>query len=232
MLWVATALALLPLRGEVVRGRVLADDGMPLPMSTTVRIHCGEMAAAKIALDEDGWFEFEDASERLKCSLGIDIVAPGYRQSSLSKADLPADPRIPAAVLHRLGKGDGESISVSHLAAPEEATRYYRAAMREMQRGADSDPAAALRRLESAVRIYPGYAQAWFEVGRLRLALGKTASAIRAFGQSVASDPWFVSPYEPLILLLEAEGDVDRAAAACHGLRRINPELPANCLGG
>jgi len=55
------------------------------------------------------------------------------------------------------------------------------------------------------------------------------AGAVAAFREAIRAEPWFVSPYEPLMLLLEAGGDSVAADRVCEGLRRINPSLPADC---
>ncbi len=149
----------------------------------------------------------------------------------ISTEDLPSDPRIAGIVLHRLGKSHGESISVSHLAAPPEAVQRFHAAIREAEGAESTDYEAVLKHLRAAVQLYPDYAQAWFEIGRIGLALGDSASARDALQQAVRADPWFVSPYEPLILLLEAAGQSDQAARTCQRLREINPALSAGCGG-
>ena len=216
--------------GGTVRGRIIADDGMPLPAATQVALRCADVAQPAVEVDPEGWFEFSSLSDLLGCS--ATVTARGYRTASVELATLPVDPRIPAIVLHRLGKHHGESISVSHLAAPSAATRHFHAAVRELERGSNGEIDKTLKHLQSATQAYPGYAQAWFETGRLHLALGDASSALQAFQRSIQADPWFVSPYEPLILLLESSGDAAGAAKACTRLRQINPALPSNCRGG
>ena len=213
-----------------VRGRIVTDDGMPLPASTQVALRCREVAQQAVGVDSEGWFELSDLSDTQGCS--AIVTARGYRTARVELAALPVDPLIPAAALHRLGKNHGESISVSHLAAPEAATRHLHAAVRELEGESDAGIDKALAHLRSAIQAYPGYAQAWFEIGRLQLALGDASNALQAFQQSVQADPWFVSPYEPLILLLESSGNAAGAATACKKLRRINPALPPGCRGG
>ncbi len=223
----ASLLAVLPLAGEPFRGRILTDDGMPLPEATAVVLECGQSGQAVVPVDEAGWFEFDGPWGQTGCVL--ETSAPGYRTHLIETNDLPGDPRIPAIVMYRLGKGQGQSLSALHLAAPPRAVESYHAAVREMRRGPQGDPEAILDRLEEAVRAYPDYAQAWFEIGRMRLAQGSGAGAIGAFREAVRADPWFVSPYEPLILLLRAAGNVAEASHACQGLRKINPALPGDC---
>ena len=227
---VLLALAFASALAGPVRGRIVTDDGMPLPASTQVALRCREVAQQVVGVDSEGWFELSNLSDPQGCS--AIVTATGYRTAHVEVAALPVDPRIPAAALHRLGKNHGESISVSHLAAPEAAKRHLLAAVRELQGESDAGTEKALAHLQSAIQAYPGYAQAWFEIGRLQLALGDASSALQAFQQSVQADPWFVSPYEPLILLLESSGDAAGAATACEKLRRINPALPSGCRGG
>ena len=213
--------------GESLRGRVDTDDGLPVPAATEVALHCGGSLHPGVVVDAQGWFEIPGPADPLGCSAVIS--APGYRTARIPLAALPAHPQIPAAVLHRLGKSHGESISVTHLAAPAEAKRHFHAAARILERAPAAGTDRALEHLRGALRAYPAYAQAWFEVGRLQLALGDGASALRAFRRSIEADPWFVSPYAPLLLLLESVGDSKGAAKACAGLRRINPALPPGC---
>lgn len=213
-----------------VRGRIVTDDGMPLPRSSQVALRCGAAAQPAVGVDPEGWFKFSSLSDLRGCS--ATVTARGYRTASVELARLAVDPLIPAVILHRLGKNHGESISVSHLAAPAAATRHFHAAVRELEGAAGGGIEKALAHLQSATEAYPSYAQAWFEIGRLHLALGDASSALQAFQRSVQADPWFVSPYEPLILLLESTGDAAGAATACTRLRRINPALPADCKGG
>lgn len=219
------ALCAVPAVSSGVRGRVITDDGNPLPERAEIALRCGDrMQTAHV--EADGAFTFEGDEDSAECSLRIEV--PGYRHVEDSVARLPRNPGIPAFVLHRLDRNQGETISVSHLAAPQEAIRHYQSAVRMLNRP-DADTAAVLGHLANSVRIHPDYAPAWFETGRLQLALGQPDEAVQAFQRALRADPWYVSPYQPLILLLRAQGDSVAASKACHGLRRINPELPADC---
>ena len=220
-------LAAIPATADSVQVRIVTDDGMPLPESSVVRLQCVGSETLSEMAGTSGTVVLETPTGQTDCFL--EAAAPSYRRASLDLDELPLDPRIPALVLHRLGKNQGETIGVSHLAAPDNAVHSFHAAVRELREREDGDIEAALGHLDAAVRAYPDYAQAWYEIGRLRLALGDAARAIGAFREAVRADPWYVSPYEPLILLLEAAGDEAAAGRVCGGLRRINPELPADC---
>ncbi len=223
----ALVLAIGPLEAASLQGRILTDDGLPLPASSRADLRCQPDWSASSSFAEGGWFEFKDLPVPADCSFSVS--APGYRRAEVPSGALPADPRIPALVLYRLGKGQGESMSASHLSVPEPAVRSFHSAVRALEEGAGTDPQLALQHLASAVRVAPWFACAWFEIGRLRLALGDPAGAVEAFREAVRTDPWFVSPYEPLILLLESSGNSDGAREACAGLRKINPALPESC---
>ena len=226
-LLLALTLAWFPSNAETIRGRIVTDDGMPLVESARVELRCGQSALEFVAIHGDGLFEIDHPREHAECTLTIN--APGYRHAMVPTASLPTNPEIPGIALHRLGKSWGESISVSHISAPLEAKRRFHAAIREMRRGEEATVESVLMNLEAAVEVYPGYAQAWFEIGRLRLAQRDPERAVAALRRSVRADPWFVSPYEPLILLLRATGAVEEAASACENLRKVNPALPADC---
>ncbi len=221
------ALCIARLPGQAPTGHITTDDGMPLPSAAVMELRCEGSVPVPIPLDQNGGFALERDISYQECSLWVS--SPRYRHSGTNPSKLPYNPRIPAMVLYRLGKSHGESISASHLAAPVEAKRHYHAAMRELQRHDGAEPATVAGLLRAAVETFPGYAQAWFEIGRLKLAGGDPVGAQQAMQRAIEADPWFVSPYEPLILLLEAAGESDAAATACEGLRRINPRLPTNC---
>lgn len=223
----ACLLTAFPAVADAVQVRIVTDDGMPLPESTFLQLGCDDAEPARTTAGNDGSFEFESASARPDCLLEVD--APGYRGGSVRVEDLPGDHRIPAMVLHRLGKNQGEAISVSNLAAPEAAVREFHSAIRAMGTHNPEGLDSAIQHLRAAIQTYPNYAGAWFEMGRILLARGDPPDAIDAFRRAVQADPWYVSPYEPLILLLEAAGDREGAARACRGLRRINPKLPGDC---
>ncbi len=206
-------------------GIVVADDGMPFLSPVEVRVHCAGLEASSTIADGEGRFRFPDVQETGgDCELIAS--AAGYHASRTTVRNLPAAAGIPALALRRAGKYQGETISVSHLAAPPAARGEFQTAVRKLYANEIDAAEASLR---TAVEIDPQYASAWFELGRLRLAFDDAAGARRAFARAVAADPWFVAPYEPLLLLERAEGNDEMVKILCGKLRRINRYRTDGC---
>jgi len=102
------------------------------------------------------------------------------------------NPDVGRIVLHRYGNVEGATISATSLAAPKDAKKAY-------DKGLDSKKkekwADARKQFELAVKAYPRYASAWYELGVASERLGDTDSARKAYAQSLDSDNKFVKPY-------------------------------------
>ncbi len=212
--------------GEI-SGLVVADDGMPFLGPVEVRLHCAGAETASTAADRVGRFRFPDMQAGGDCELTASAV--GYRVSRTPVRGLPAAAGIPALVLRRAGKYQGETISVSHLAARPVARALFQIAVRKLSANQVDAAEAALR---AALVIDRRYASAWFELGRLRLALDDAGGARKAFAGAIKADPWFLAPYRPLLLLERAEGNAQAAWDLCEKLRRINPYRVYGCAEG
>ena len=217
-------------QAEPLQLKLVTDDGLPVPDATMVQVLCGGGRDSQpIPVGSTGTAVLDVPEDGADCEL--ETRAPGYDTARARLGDLPLDPRIPGISLRRSGKNEGETISVTHLTAPSQAVESFHAAVHLMQEQGDASVQDILSLLATATDAYPGYASAWFEIGRLRLAVGDVAGAAVALGRAIEADPWFVSPYEPLMLVLRALGRPEDAAAACIGLRSINPALPQDCGG-
>lgn len=62
--------------------------------------------------------------------------------------------------------------------------------------GAETD--RAQHDLEKAVQIYPQFAEAWYQLGKLQQ-VSSPKDAGNSFAKAVAADPKFVAPYEHLV---------------------------------
>ena len=95
-------------------------------------------------------------------------------------------------VLHRIANVQGLTISATSAAAPEDAKK---ALAKGYEQEKKDQLNTAFEAFQKAVELYPQYAVAWFELGRINLAKGDIAAAKLAFGKSVEADAHYVSPY-------------------------------------
>ena len=98
-------------------------------------------------------------------------------------------------VLHRMGQVEGLTISATSAMAPKDAQKAFEKG-REKAGKQKLDEASAL--FGKAVEIYPHYAAAWFDLGRIQLQQNEPHAARHSFEQSVAADPKYVNPYRGL----------------------------------
>jgi tetratricopeptide (TPR) repeat protein len=126
------------------------------------------------------------------CDLRANL--PGYRSQLVSLADRRAmdNPNVGTIFLHRLGNAEGRLISAISLAAPKDARKAF-------EKGADLEKKKklddAMKSYQKAVDVYPEYAAAWFELGKLQAAKGQADAAHQSFDTAVEADPKYLNPY-------------------------------------
>src|SRR5579862_315571 len=127
-------------------------------------------------------------------------VLAGFRSDNviLDGRHLLDDPDVGTITLHRLGNVEGSAISMTSLQAPPAARKAYDKARQLLRK---EKPAEAAKELQKAVGIYPKYAAAWYQLGRIRQQNGDVAGARQSFASAMAADAKFISPYLPLIEL-------------------------------
>jgi tetratricopeptide (TPR) repeat protein len=132
------------------------------------------------------------------CELRARLV--GYRSQTVSLAMRRAldNPDVGTILLHRLSPNEGGTVSAISLAAPKDAKKAYEKGLDSLKKKKTDD---AVKNFEKAVEVYPKYATAWFELGKLRLAAGNKDSAHSSFESAVQADPKFVAPYIELALI-------------------------------
>jgi lipopolysaccharide biosynthesis regulator YciM len=126
-------------------------------------------------------------------------IYPGY-QSSLLVLNLDRDlqQQVGTIVLHRMGKGEGSTTSVSSMQAPKAARQAYEKGESSLAQRKFSD---AEPQLQKAVSIYPQFAAAWCLLGVTHEGEGREQEAIQDYRRSMAADPQFVNPQFALAAL-------------------------------
>ena len=140
--------------------------------------------------------------------IGCDIRAslPGFRSDlvNLSGRRTFDNPDLGTIVLHRLGNVEGTTISATSLRAPKDARKAFEKGTDALRKSKIAD---AQKNLEKAVELYPQYASAWYELGRINEAQKDVAQARAYYSQALAADPKFVKPYLRMALLSAAENN-------------------------
>lgn len=128
-------------------------------------------------------------------------VAAGFRSDSVNLSGRrPLDsPDVGVIVLHRLGNVEGTSISATSLAAPKDAKKAYDKGIEFMHKGKTDD---AAKSFDKAVVEYPKYADAWYQLGRMRAVSENAAGAREAFVKALEADPKLVGPSVELGMIL------------------------------
>jgi tetratricopeptide (TPR) repeat protein len=209
---------------QFVSGKVVMDDGAPPPDSVPIERVCGVIAHTEGHTDRRGGFGFElghddvvqDASYNGGAVINPnhpvvsnDIAAdpnrpyrdceiranlPGYRSDSILLATYKPgeNSNIGTILLHRMGNVEGSVISATSAAAPRNAARDYEKGLDEARKGKVAD---AVQSFGRAVAVYPQFAAAWLELGKLQVGLRQLDDAQKSFESAIKAEPKFLSPY-------------------------------------
>ena len=146
--------------------------------------------------------------------LGCDLRASlaGYHSDylNLSNHQRLDNPNVGTIVLHRLGKVEGTTISVTTMQAPKEARRALDSGNKALKKDKLPDAEVEFRK---AVEMYPKFAEAWTQLGLVCEKEDRAEEARKAFNAALAADPKFLRPYFGLIDLASATSDWKEVAA-------------------
>jgi len=139
-------------------------------------------------------------NEFLFANCELRAVLAGYRSDSISlgRRRLLDDPNVGTITLHRLVNVEGAAISLTSLQAPRDARQAYGRALEDIRKGKFTE---ADRQLNKAVGIYPNFAAAWYELGRIEVRNHEIEHGRQCFARAVSADAKFISPYIELVEL-------------------------------
>jgi tetratricopeptide (TPR) repeat protein len=223
--------------GGALLGKVVVKDEV-LPWDPiVVTVSCNGAAAYTAETDAKGYFAIlpsripgenslqGDRERQMKVHFeGCTVLAflAGFRSSGLSitERNLRDSPEIGTITLTREFNARGTAMSTTSKSVPASASEHWSRAGEEIQAGR---PDGARRQLEEAVRIYPGFAQAWYELGTLQLA-SSPREAQMCLRKAAAADPAFVSPYEQLAGLAVQQEDWPGALQNLNQYLQLDPK--------
>jgi tetratricopeptide (TPR) repeat protein len=228
-------------------GTVVIADGSVLTESASIQTICRGQRRTEAHTDSHGAFSFQfggrfgssneagfdaDSSRtvlggradrrslqdcELQASLAgftSDVVQLGGRFSGDENAD------VGRIVLHRMANVEGFTISSTTAEAPGAAKKALEKGLDQQKKGHWDD---AQKSLEKAVTIYPKFAVAWFELGRVQLQKNDPAGARQSFQQSLAADAKYINPYHGLTQLALREQNWHELTEVSEKLLALNP---------
>jgi tetratricopeptide (TPR) repeat protein len=196
--------------GDRLQGNVTLAEGARLWDPIPVVVTCDGKAKFSTTTDSHGDFviarvqpvtsttiigtEKSLVDQLIGCS--VSAVLPGFDSSRLTIAnrDVVAHPNIGTITLKRESGAAGNFVSATTATAPKSAMKAFEKARSEWL---DNKPDRAQRDLQKAVGIYPQFAEAWYQLGRVQIKL-KSPAAWESFSKAVAADPQFALPYEQM----------------------------------
>jgi len=117
---------------------------------------------------------------------------------TITQHNLRDEPDLGTITLSRAGgRAAATAVSSTIESAPENAVKAFDKARTDLL---GQKPDHAQKNLEKAVQAYPGFAAAWYQLGRLQEA-SNSADAQTSFSKAAAADPQFILPYEQLATL-------------------------------
>jgi tetratricopeptide (TPR) repeat protein len=140
-----------------------------------------------------------------KCELRAS--GAGFHPSVLSLIDLdPSDSSIDVGVIvvRRGAKIEGSTVSAIPYKAPKEARKAYEKGVQAERNGKLAD---AHKYFETAVKIYPSSANAWFQLGTVLQKENEMDAARKAYTQATTIDTKFLPPYLSLASMAYQTGN-------------------------
>ncbi len=221
-------------RGTFFYGKVVMPDGTAPSSQVVIERVCGTSIRPQAYADSKGNFSFQvgqtqemisDASvsrastigtptntsnqsnsfSSANCDLRASLV--GYRSDVINLAGRRSmdDPNVGTIFLHPLANVEGLTTSATSSLAPKEAQKAYEKGMDALKKSKIEDAQIDFAR---AAELYPRYASAWFELGKIYEQREWISGAREAYTKAIAADPKFVNPYERIyrIALKKASG--------------------------
>jgi tetratricopeptide (TPR) repeat protein len=129
--------------------------------------------------------------------------------------------RLGTMILHPLSRASSLVVSATTLQAPSNARKAYERGM-EAMRVQKWDAAAT--EFAKAVKIYPVFAIAWYQLGLARQSQNDAAGAIEAWKEAQKSDARYIKPYENLTVAADHRGDWVESEKYSHLWIQLDPE--------
>lgn len=142
-----------------------------------------------------------------------DIVHLGARRSL-------DDPNVGVLILHRLNNVEGTTISATSALAPKDAKKALQKGQNALKKGKWEE---AQKEFQKAVDIYPKYATAWWELGRVQEHQKDLDGARKSYAMSAEADSKFVNPYLEIAAIAAQQHNWQEVSDQTHKVLQLNP---------
>lgn len=161
-------------------------------------------------------------SERDLMGCEIRAALPGYVSSliQLSGRRVLDNPDIGTLLLKRLTGVEGFTYSMTTASAPKDAAKAFE---KGIERAKKQKLPEAEVELKKAVELYPKYAVAWNELGRVLEAQKKTDEAAECYAKSIEADAKFVNPHLQLMNIVGRQRKWDETLKYSANVIKLNP---------
>jgi tetratricopeptide (TPR) repeat protein len=202
--------------GDRLTGNVDVTGGAVPWEPITITVLCDGTAKYTTGTDSKGLFSIVSPEDRgpntVKADpkpvaaqfVGCNVQAalPGFNSSSLpiGTRNVLDSTNIGTIHLSREENSGGSAVSSTTASAPKDAGKSF-----EKARAAylENKPDKAAKELQKAVQIYPQFAEAWYQLGRIQEA-GNSPEAYSSFSKAAEADPKFVLPHEHMATMAAA----------------------------
>jgi Tfp pilus assembly protein PilF len=200
--------------GGVILGK-LAMEGEPLPWQPLlVAVECKGTIVNLTQTDLQGRFVIRfvdshgidptpaDAQRQMEthyegCAVRASLTGFHSSEKILTVRNFRDETDLGTILLSPEDRGGGTEVSSTTKAAPGNAMKAFEKARAAwLEQNADG----AQRNLKKAVELYPAFAAAWVQLGKIQEA-SDPAAARDSFSKALAADPKFVLPFEQLAAL-------------------------------
>jgi tetratricopeptide (TPR) repeat protein len=129
-------------------------------------------------------------------------------------------PDVGTIVMHRLENVTGLTVSATTALAPPNARKAFEKAMVDVKK---RDIENAAKNLKEAVAIYPRYAVAWFNLGKIYESQNRLKEANDAYDHSIAADDKYLYPYERLYMIVARQERWPEVKEVTEKVIRLDP---------
>jgi len=159
-------------------------------------------------------------SRMVNCELRASLS--GYTSDTINLATRSSldSPDVGTILLHRMGAPDtAMTVTATTLRAPKEARRALQKGL-ELEKKNRTE--AAIASLQDAVKVYPEFAFAWYELGKLQLENDHAPNAHESFEAAVKAEPRWPEPYLRLAAMAVKTHDWQAVADTTEHVLHLN----------